>query len=78
MAPHDYNAPRHTNNSPIALARLAKGWTQKQLADAIGTTQQQIQVWETGVRKPKMQSLMKLGSVLEVDWITLIDQNMPR
>lgn len=72
MAPHDYKAPRRTNDSPIAQARLSKGWTQKQLAEAIGTPQQRINEWETGVRNPKMQSLMKIGESLGVDWTTLI------
>ena len=73
MAPHDYNAPRRTNNSPIAQARLNKGWTQKQLAEAVGASQQQINAWETGIRKPKLESLMKLGKALGIEWTQLID-----
>lgn len=74
MAPHDYKAPRRTNDSPIAQARINKGWTQKQLAEAIGTPWQTINKWETGVRNPKMQALMKIADALEVDWATLIPQ----
>ena len=74
MTPHDYKAPRRTNNSLIARARLNKGWTQTQLADAVGASQQQINAWETGVRKPKMQTLMKLAEALEVDWLTLVQK----
>lgn len=70
--PHDYKAPRRTNNSPIALARLEKGWTQKQLGDAIGVDSSQIAQWETGKRNPKIDALMKLGSALDVDWTTLV------
>ena len=78
MAPHDYRAPRKTNNSKIALARRAKGWTQAMLADAIGTSAQQIQAWEVGTRKPKMAALIKIGQALGVDWQTLIDQDAPQ
>lgn len=72
--PHDYNAPRRTNDSPIAQARLAKGWTQGQLAAAIGVTQPQITAWESGARRPKMESLKRIADALGVEWTTLIDE----
>ena len=78
MAPHDYNAPRRTNNSIIARARLDRGITQAQLAEAVGCSQQQIQAWETGIRKPKLKALVKIGKALNVDWLSLIDQDMPQ
>lgn len=49
--------------------------TQEQLGEAIGAYQTQIAKWETGERKPKMESLMKLGKVLGVEWQTLIPKN---
>lgn len=70
----DYTVPRHTNDSPIAQARLKQGWTQGQLAEAIGVKQSQIANWEGGFRKPKMDALMKIGNALGVDWTTLIKQ----
>lgn len=75
MAPRNYNAPRHTNDSRIAKARMSKGWTQEQLADAIGVVYQQVGIWETGRRKPKMQTLMKIGKALGVDWKELIEDD---
>ena len=72
MGSHD--APRRTNDSVIARARLAKGITQAQLADAIGCTQQQIQMWESGRRKPKINALMKIGDALGIDWLTLVEE----
>ena len=69
---HDYNAPRRTNKSPIAKARIAKGWTQRQLGEAIGVDNTQIAKWERGERKPKLEALLKLGEALGVDWMTLI------
>ena len=68
----DYTVPRHTNDSPIAQARIDKGVTQQQLAEAIGVLQQQIGAWESGRRKPKIDALMRIGDALGVDWTTLI------
>jgi transcriptional regulator with XRE-family HTH domain len=70
----DYTVPRHTNDSPIAQARLKKGWTQTQLADAIGVKQTQIANWESGFRKPKMDALMRMGDAMGIDWTTLINE----
>lgn len=71
--PHDYNAPRRTNNSPIARARIAKGWTQAQLADALGVIQQQVARWENGESEPRTKTLIRIGDALGVDWTTLVD-----
>ena len=68
----DYTAPRHTNDSPIAQARISRGMTQAQLAEAIGVKQQQVGQWENGGRNPKMDALMRIGAALGVDWTTLI------
>lgn len=70
----DYTVPRHTNDSPIAQARLANGVTQQQLAEAIGVLQQQIGAWESGRRKPKIDALMRIGDALGIDWTTLIQE----
>lgn len=70
----DYTVPRHTNDSRIAQARLAKGWTQGQLADAIGVEQSQIAGWETGARKPKVDALMRIADAMGIDWTTLIQE----
>lgn len=60
-------APRPRKNaSPIARARLASGLTQKQLADLVGCNQKDISRWETGDRKPTIDSLMKLSKALNL------------
>ena len=67
--------PRHTKakyENNIAIARLEKGWTQQQLAEAVGVAQQHIQRWEAGVYKPKTATLKSIGEALGVDWTTLI------
>lgn len=70
----DYRGPVHTNDSLIAQARLKAGFTQTQLADAIGVKQTQIANWESGFRNPKMDALMRIGNALGVDWTALIEK----
>lgn len=69
----DYTVPRHTNDSRIAQARLAKGWTQAQLAEAVGVAKQHISRWEKGINKPSVAALVKIAGALGVDLMTLID-----
>lgn len=69
--------PRHTKGryeNNIAIARLEKGWTQQQLAEAVGVAQQHIQRWEAGVYKPKTATLKAIGDALGVDWTSLVSE----
>lgn len=50
----------------IAEARIAKGWSQQDLADKMETTQQTIQRYESGARDIKSSVLIKLSAVLDV------------
>ena len=62
----DYRAtPRHTNDSPIARLRIARGLTQAQLADLVGCPQQSITRWERGVSSPGTKALIKLSRALD-------------
>lgn len=54
------------NNYKIAEARIAKGWSQAELAKRIGTTQQQVARYESGQNDVKSSVLMKLSSALGV------------
>lgn len=47
-------------------ARQEKGWTQKQLAETINTTDDSIFSWEKGRSQPSIELLRKLCKVLEV------------
>ncbi len=47
-------------------ARQEKGWTQKQLAEAINTTDDSIFSWEKGRSQPSIELLRKLCKVLEI------------
>ena len=50
----------------IAEARIAKGWSQQDLADKMETTQQTIQRYESGARDIKASVLVKLSATLGV------------
>ena len=54
------------NGYKIAEARIAKGWSQQELAEKLDTTQQTIQRYESGARDIKSSVLIKLSSVLGV------------
>lgn len=54
-------APRKTNDSKIAQARMAAGMTQQQLAECIGVSWQQISNWERGDRNPKLGALQRIA-----------------
>lgn len=63
----DYRqAPRRTNDSPIAAARIEAGMTQAELAAQLGVLQPQIAKWETGARHPKVENLAKIAAALGV------------
>ena len=50
----------------IAEARKMKGMSQLDLANAIGTTQQQVAKWESGKTDPRISSLKKIREALGV------------
>lgn len=50
----------------IRDARDARGWTQAELAERAGTTQQAIQRYESGEREPRMRIIAKLSAALGV------------
>lgn len=48
----------------IAQERRKKNWTQKQLAEMIGVANSTLNQWETGLRRPNVDMLVKLARVL--------------
>lgn len=48
----------------IAEARIAKGWSQQDLANEIGTTQQCIQRYESGARDIRASMIVALSEAL--------------
>jgi transcriptional regulator with XRE-family HTH domain len=51
----------------LKLARENAGYTQVQLAQAIGLSQSRIAEYETGARNPKYQTLQKISVALHTD-----------
>lgn len=50
----------------IAELRNEKGYTQKELADRIGTDRSMVAAWESGTRMPDVDSWVKLALEFEV------------
>lgn len=65
MSEYDRSAPRpRGNDNPITNLRLAKGWTQAQLAEEVGCLRGDISRWERGERRPNTGSAIKLARAL--------------
>jgi DNA-binding XRE family transcriptional regulator len=47
----------------IDMLRRERGWTQFELALAVGVQPQTIYLWESGRRQPKVSQMRKLGKV---------------
>ena len=60
----------------IRNARRAKGWTQKDLAQASGVTLRTIQNYELGARLPKKRdTYLALAKALDINEEVLLDDN---
>jgi transcriptional regulator with XRE-family HTH domain len=57
-------APKNNARPGLTAAREARGWTQQQLADEIGSTFVSVSRWETGARTPGPYFRRKLVQVL--------------
>ena len=55
----------------IRNARKAKGLTQRQLGKTCGIDEANIRKYEANRQNPKLETLLKSASALEVPWITL-------
>ena len=53
--------------SSIVTARLRKGWTQADLADATRVSQAQVSKWEKGSQNYSLSTLVKLSLALEIE-----------
>ena len=61
----------------IAEAREARGWSQERLAQAIGTTQQTVQRWESGQVDPQVSKIEAISKALgiTVSFLLGVDSN---
>jgi DNA-binding XRE family transcriptional regulator len=50
----------------ISALRLERGWTQFELALAVGVQPQTVYLWESGRRQPQVSQMRKLGNVFEI------------
>lgn len=57
----------------IKVLRQGRKLSQKQVGEKIGMSQQQIGQYETGVRVPKMETLVKLAAALDCTIFDLVD-----
>src|SRR5216110_1735597 len=60
-------AERPVPNKPLRDARLARGWTQAELAEKIGCHTKLIHLWERGLTLPSPFYVKKLRRVLRKD-----------
>lgn len=58
--------------------RKNNGYTQKQLAEAVGVTQQAVAKWETDKSSPDPEMLQKISSMLNVTVDSLLDGATPK
>ncbi len=63
-----------TLGQKLRSARIAKGWTQPQLADAVHAPIPSISRWETDQRVPRIDALTKLAKALDVPMSYLLDE----
>ncbi|MFD0712068.1 helix-turn-helix domain-containing protein [Paenibacillus sp. GCM10027626] len=59
----------------IRLYRSAMGWTQEQLAEAIGSTGSYIGQLERGEKNFRIQTLIKIADALEISIFALLDND---
>ena len=60
----------------IREKRKALGWTQKELAEKIFSTQQAVARWENSVTEPNLESLIALSKALGVPVSHFLDEEM--
>jgi HTH-type transcriptional regulator, cell division transcriptional repressor len=51
----------------LRIARRRAGLTQRQLAQRMGRTQRRIAEWESGRRRPRIDSITQLAEALEIE-----------
>lgn len=62
------------NCSPIQKYRVMRGMTQKELAEALETSQPLVASWEKGATQPNAESLIKMGELFNCDISDLIQK----
>lgn len=62
----------------VRARRLEKGWTQEELAEASGFSQQYLSGLEQGRRNPTVVTLFELAQTLEIEPAALLQLKLGR
>lgn len=62
-----------TTGDRIKEARKYRNLTQKELAKKLGISYQALAQWENDLRKPKPETLERIGDALKIDWTYFTD-----
>ena len=65
--------------SRIATARMAKGLSERQLANRLGVEASSVESWESGLREPRANRINQLAGILEVPltWLVAGGEALP-
>ena len=64
-------------NIRLKPLRLARGYTQSEMAEKLGVTPSAYAMYERGEREPGVDNLIKIASILNVDINILLGINNP-
>lgn len=68
---YDAMAPRTTWVSMVIKTRITRGWTQTDLAEAIGVQQPAVAKLESGDRDPKLSTMVAVCQALGIEELRL-------
>lgn len=57
--------------------RKEKGFSQKELAKALGIRQQSVSQWECGIAEPRLAVIAQVSELLESDYMTIVECFLP-
>ena len=60
----------------IATLRNERNLTQKELAEALNFSKQEISNWETGLKKPRISAMYQLAEYFDVTISELLDEHL--
>ena len=60
----------------IKVLRQIKGWDQKDMAQALGCTQQAISLWEAGKATTSAKILIKIAEIFKVSVDSLLKERL--
>lgn len=64
-------------DTKLRKLREQKGWSQMDVAHQLDISQSAYNKWEAGQAKPTLPNLQKLAEIFEVDFLDLIQEQIP-